>query len=257
VIELGVVSGLQVEPVMVRVSSSDLGPDERMLGPALAALLAGDCADFTGDAPRPIDCRTGSLTIAPQKEPKRLRPPRGQFVAGVTLASLGTTSLLAGYSLLIARGNAGDDWIANPSSLNTQNKWLSLGTGLTVSASVGGGLLVAAMPLILPYKRKTPWWAWLNGALGLAAAAGSIASAITASPKPAQSCSLGGPDPNPCVSRARDTDRAILLGATAAPLLTMPLVYLLRRNDKRLRAEIGPNIRTSRSGASVGLEGVF
>jgi hypothetical protein len=164
---------------------------------------------------------------------------------------------LAGYSLLIVRGRVGDDWLANPSSLETQDKWLSVGTGLTVTASVGGGLLVAAMPLILPYKRKTPWWAWLNGGLGLVAAAGSIVSAVTASPKPPQSCSLGGPDPSPCVNRARDTDRAILLGATAAPLLTMPLVYLFRRSDKRLGAEIRPSIRTSRRGASVGLEGIF
>jgi len=257
VIELGVVSGLQVDPAMVRVPSSELGPDTRILGPAIAALLAGDCADFTGDAPRPIDCRTGSPTIALQQEAKRIVPPRGQFVSGATLASLGTASLLAGYSLLIVRGRVGDDWLANPSSLETQDKWLSVGTGLTVTASVGGGLLVAAMPLILPYKRKTPWWAWLNGGLGLVAAAGSIVSAVTASPKPPQSCSLGGPDPSPCVNRARDTDRAILLGATAAPLLTMPLVYLFRRSDKRLGAEIRPSIRTSRRGASVGLEGIF
>lgn len=257
VIELGVVSGLQVERAMVRVPSSELGPEERTLGPAIAALLAGDCADFTGDAPRSIDCQTGSPTIAPPQESKRIRPPRGQFVSGVTLASLGTASLLAGYSLLIVRGSVGDDWLDNPSNLGTQDKWLSLGTGLTVTASVGGGLLVVAMPLILPYERKTPWWAWLNGGLGLVAAAGSIASAVTASPKPPQSCSLGGPDPSPCVDRARDTDRAILLGATAAPLLTMPLVYLFRRSDKRLGVEIRPSIRTGRRGASVGLEGSF
>ena len=138
-----------------------------------------------------------------------------------------------------------------------QAKWLDLETPVIVTASVGGGLLVAAMPMVLPVHSKTPWWAWLNGGLGVAAAVGSIVSAATAAPKPAESCEFNGQDPTACVNRKRDTDRAILLGATAAPLLTMPLVYLLRRGDKKRKAEVQPRVLVSRQGGTVGVTGSF
>jgi hypothetical protein len=47
-------------------------------------------------------------------------------------------------------------------------------------------------------------------------------------------------DPQGYVDRAERTDGAFLAGVSAAPLLSMPLVYLLRRDDKRGRAELAP-----------------
>jgi hypothetical protein len=132
-----------------------------------------------------------------------------------------------------------------------------MGTGVIATSAIGGGLLVAAMPLALPYKAKTPWWAWVSGGVGVAAAAVSIASAATASAKPPQACTVNGPDPTPCVDRGRDTDRAIILGATAAPLLTMPLVYLLRKSDKKLEASLSPTVVMSRRGGAIGVRGEF
>jgi hypothetical protein len=84
-----------------------------------------------------------------------------------------------------------------------------------------------------------------------------VAVAVTADAKPPQSCSLNGPDPAPCVNRGRQIDRAILLGVTAAPLLTMPLVYLLRKDDKKGQARLAPILSAGRSGALVGLAGGF
>ena len=54
---------------------------------------------------------------------------------------------------------------------------------------------------------------------------------------------------------ARHSDAAFLAGVSAAPLLTMLLVYLLRRDDKRGRAELTPEITVSRSGGFAGTRG--
>ncbi|MBW1755850.1 MAG: PEGA domain-containing protein, partial [Deltaproteobacteria bacterium] len=259
VLRLEVELATQMEPSFVRLPTSSAAPDQNLMNQSVEALLAGRCADFTDGTLREIDCRTGQPIVQTPVESvdaKRVRP-RPLFITGVSLASVGAASLAAGWSLAIVRRSAGDDWIADPNNLSLQAKWLDLETGVIVSASVGGGLLVAAMPMVLPLHSKTPWWAWVNGGFGVAAAVGSIVSVTTASPKPAESCELNGQDPSACVNRTRDTDRAILLGATAAPLLTMPLVYLLRRGDRKPKVEVQPRVLVGRQGGAVGVTGSF
>jgi len=260
---LRVVTMTLVDPILVRIPITAAGPNPSVVAKAVTAVLKGECVDFTESEPVPIDCSTGALTkpvASPvtSKAPRtRRRPPRAQFISGVALASVGTASMVSGYSLVISRRSAGDDWINDPNSIDPQNKWLRLGTGVIATSSAGAGLLVAAMPLVLPYRGKTPWWAWLSGGLGLAATAGAIASVVTADAKPPQSCSISGPDPTPCVDRYRDTDRALVLGMTAAPLLTMPLVYLLRRSNKGLSSDLQPVLVAGRGRGVLGVRGVF
>jgi hypothetical protein len=262
VLELRVVTGTQAEPALVRVAMSTAGPSDDAAVKASAALLAGECWDFTHDEPLQLDCRTGEpLAVAGTglsgEKPERVGPPRGQFISGLTLASAGAASLLAGYGLLITRRAAGDDWLADPGSLDAHDKWLNLGTGLLITGTAGSAMLVTAMPLVLPYKSKTPWWAWLSGGVGVGLVAASIATAVTADPKPAQSCSVNNLNPEPCANRAKQTDLAIMLGVTAAPLLTMPLVYLFRKSEKQLAAELSPSISFHRSGGALGVRGAF
>jgi hypothetical protein len=259
VLELEVELATQTESSIVRLPTSSAGPDQDVMNESVEALLAGRCADFTHVTPREIDCRTGeAIAVTPVEvaDTKRVRP-RPLFITGLSLASVGAASLAAGWSLFLVRRSAGDDWVADSNNLSLQAKWLDLETGVIVTASVGGGLLVAAMPMVLPVHAKAPWWAWLNGGLGVAAAVGSIVSGVTASPKPAASCELNGQDPAACVNWKRDTDRAILLGATAAPLLTMPLVYLLRRSARKPKVEVQPRVLVSRQGGAVGVMGSF
>jgi len=259
VLQLEVELATQTESSIVRLPTSSTGPDQDLMNQSVEALLAGRCADFSDGTPREIDCRSGQAILATPVEvvdTKRVAP-RSLFITGVSLASVGAASLAAGWSLVIVRRSAGADWIADPNNLGLQAKWLDLETPVIVTASFGGGLLVAAMPMVLPVHSKTPWWAWLNGGLGVAAAVGSIVSATTAAPKPAESCEVNGQDPTACVNRKRDTDRAILLGATAAPLLAMPLVYLLRRGDKKRKAEVQPRVLVSRQGGTLGVTGSF
>lgn len=259
VLQLALQLATQAESSFVRLPASLGGPVQELMNESVDVLLAGQCADFTDGHRREIDCQTGqpiASTPAQIVDAKRVRP-RGLFIAGVSIGSVGTASLAAGWSLFIVRRSAGDDWIASPNNLSRQANWLDLGTPVITTASAGGGLLVAAMPMVLPLRAKTPWWAWVNGGLGVAAAVGSIVSATTASPKPQESCEINGQDPTACVNRKRDTDRAILLGATAAPLLTMPLVYLLRRGERKPNVSVQPKVTVGRQGGAVGVTGSF
>ncbi len=259
-LELRLVSGLFDDAAFAKIAATASGPVTAQVADAVATLLAGECRDLTGEEAVTLDCATGEPAEVAAAEPgkdRAQRPPRGQFISGVTLASVGAASLLVGYSFGVARRYAGDDWLADPNSLSAQDKWLQQGTALIATSSAGSAMLVASMPLALPYRPKTPWWAWLSGGAGVALGAASVAIAATADAKPPQSCSLNGPDPGPCVNRGRQIDRAILLGVTAAPLLTMPLVYLLRKDEKKGQTRLAPSLSTGRSGALLGLTGRF
>jgi hypothetical protein len=259
VLELQVVKRTEPKRVLlVRVPTTPTGPTAEVAADAAVAVANDQCKDFTGPKPVPIACLG-----AP---PRPLRPPRGQWISGLTLVSAGGASLLASYGLLIARRDLGNVVVqqvqANPSDLTNQARWLDLRKGIVATATAGGALTVAAMPLLLPYRSKTPWWAWLSGGLGVGAAIGSIVSGATAESAPAgnRKCDnelASVDDAQTCVNRGRSVDRAIVLGATAAPLLTIPLVYLLRRDDKKRGASVTPSLAFGPTGGSLTFRGSF
>jgi hypothetical protein len=244
--------------VQVRIPMDPTGPTTKAATDAAVALAAGECMDFTGPRPRTIAC--------PGEEPRPLKPPRGQWISGLALVSAGGASLVASYALLIWRRDTGDVVIqqvtASPSISVNQEKWLRLGDGIVATAATGGALTVAAMPLVLPYRSKTPWWAWVSGGLGVGLAVGSVVSGATAESAPAGSrkCEdqlVSVDSARACVDRERSVDRAIVLGVTAAPLLTIPLVYLLRRDVKKREASVTPSVRFGPSGGSLNFSGRF
>ncbi len=215
-------------------------------GEARSATRASDSETSSGA----VDRLLGLVPV----EAIATRPPRGQLISGVSLASVGTISLLSSYALYaVSTTRLADQMVALPSTDN-QARWLNTRFGTFYTGSIGAGLLVTAMPLALPYRERTPWWGWLAGGTGLALAATSIALAVTAPPEPNVSRVM---DPQGYVDRARRTDGAFLAGVTAAPLLTMPLVYLLRRDEKRGRAELTPEIVVSRSGGFAAIRGNY
>lgn len=257
-LELRLVTGAQMGRAWTRISKERSGPDASSVQDATVALLSGQCGDFTQGTPVMADCQTGeplAVRVSPADLPRR--PPQGQFISGLALASVGTASLLSGYGLLIARKKAGENWLTDSQSLDAQDKWLHTGTALIATGAAGSGLLVAAMPLVLPYRFRPPWWAWLSGGFGIAAAGASVALGVTAPPKRPEDCAISGPDPAQCVDRHRRTDLAIMLGATAAPLLTIPLVYLFRKGEKKIDPTITATVQAGQEGATVGVRGTF
>jgi hypothetical protein len=268
--ELQVVSGTARRTGRVRIPTTPSGPTAGVASAAAAALANGECKDFTGPKPVAIDCKTARAEAPKATKQKDTpsgwpsdRPPRGQWISGLTLVSAGGASLVVGYGLLIARRGAGDTLIQefDPNDQTNQLKWTNLGNTIPLLGIAGGALTVAAMPLVLPYRSKTPWWAWLSGGLGVVAAVGSIVSGVTAESAPAGSnnCELLQNDTiaQTCVDRGRSINRAIMLGTTAAPLLTMPLVYLFRKDEKKHVSGLTPNLELGRNGGYFSMGGAF
>lgn len=249
---------------IARVSVGSGGPTAPDLAAAARTLTAGECTDFTATEPQELPCgRAEAIEASAAAEPDNRtqgRRPRGQFISGITLASIGIAGLGAGYALLIPRSSAAEDWIVavdgGSEGTAAQQRWFDLRGGIMASASVGSAALITAMPLALPERDKTPWWAWMSGGVGLGLAGFSIAWGVTADASPRVSCSASTLDPavpRACVQHSEQTVLAVLTGLTAAPLITMPLVYLLRPS----RAALEPQVQLGRSGAYLGLRGRF
>jgi hypothetical protein len=242
-----------------RIKGGSGGPTRGDTALAARTLVDGKCMDLATLPPVALPCRAEADAASPPvKHPARM--PRGKFISGTTLFAAGSVSLLGGYVLLGPRARAAEDWVhaldARQSSAAHQQKWINMGIGLVVTSSVGAGLLVASMPLALPKRHKTPWWAWLSGGLGVGLAAFSIAYGVTAESKPGTSCSRLLTDPTAartCVERSERISVAVLTGSTAAPLLTIPLVYLFRPSKSKLT----PEVEVSRSGGYFGVRRSF
>jgi hypothetical protein len=244
-----------------------MGPSRGDIALATRTLLQGECTDFTGPHPAVLPCAKPEVEaeeVGPVEDLASKPRPRGQFIAGLTLIGVGSAALVTGYILLVPRASLAEDWVSTTDGDSSgdpaaQQKWLNMGTGIILSSSVGAASLVAAMPLALPNRAKTPWWAWLSGGLGIgaAAASGYLASTVNDDPKPesCSSASTGATDARACVRRAERTSLAILTGVTAAPLLTIPLVYLIR--PKETNVSVSPNIQVLRAGGFVSFRGQF
>jgi len=249
---------------LARVPVSGGRPSESHLALAARALVERRCVDFTPPEPAALPCASSEAVAADTPAPKDDRPlgrrPRGQFIAGLTLAGVGVAGLATGYALLVPRSNAALDWVsevdAGGQDTSAQQKWFDLRGAIIASGSVGSAALVTAMPLALPERDKTPWWAWVSGGVGLGLAGFSIAWGVTAEAAPSSSCSannLDSAEVRSCVNREKQTSVALLTGLTSAPLITMPLVYLFRPS----RSKLEPQVEVGRSGGYFGLRGRF
>jgi hypothetical protein len=251
---------------LARIPNEPRGPSRGDIALAVRTLLEGGCTDYTGPQPSPLRCRAPAVEPAMEVSADDAwpfhRPPRARYIAGISLAGLGTASLLTGYVLMAPRASAGESWVDELDMSggvgSPPQRWETPGTTVLVAAPVGGAALVAAMPLALPKRARTPWWAWASGAVGIGAvaASGYLASTVNDQGSPEVSCSSSSAtaaDARRCVKRGQRIDFAVLTGVAAAPLLTMPLVYLLRPKRMKLSA----NVRVSRAGGHVSVRGNF
>ncbi|MGB5811810.1 MAG: PEGA domain-containing protein, partial [Polyangiales bacterium] len=223
------------------------------------ALLEGRSVDFTGPHPRadaswrvasPPVAIASSATEATSSKPLDRARPHGQRVAGWSLFALGVASMGATVGLHVHRGTLGDRFIAAPSDLQSAQDWQDARVPVWVLAGTAGATMTAAMPLLLPDRERTPWWGWTLGAAGLGLAAYGIYQGATMT-----DC----PDPfitdatavQACVNRGQDAGRVALSIAGAAPLLTVPLVYLFRP------LRVTPSMTVSEHGAELQLRRTF
>ncbi len=252
-----------VPVALARLSAGAEGPTESDLRSAARTLAERRCIDLSSPEPGSLPCRVGEMAAqvpeATGTSPAERRP-RGQLIAGLTLVGVGVAGLATGYALLLPRRDAALDWVnevdMGGQDTSAQQKWFDLRGAIIATGSVGSAALVAAMPLALPEREKTPWWAWVSGGVGLGLAGFSIAWGVTADADPSTSCSaptLDSVEVRSCANRGAQTSVALLTGLTSAPLITMPLVYLLRPS----RARLEPTVALGRGGGHLAVGGRF
>ena len=251
------------EPASAWLSQRDGTPASEDVRRVVDALLEGRSVDFT--EPHPIartSWRTdsapsievgGATAAVVEAKPERDRGaprPRDQRIAGWSLLGVGAASIGASVGLHLWRGELGDRFTASPGSLGAAQHWNNARIGVWATAAFGGAATSAAMPLILPNQQRTPWWGWTLGAAGLGLTGYAIYEGVTMT---------GCPDPyiadeaavRSCVARGQEAGRLSLALAGAAPLLSIPLVYLFRP----LRVE--PSVSVTRQGALIRVQKVF
>ena len=257
-------SGREAASVWLAARDGLLAPDEVRRG--LDALLEGRSVDFTGPHPmaraswrvegRELEAEAAAATAAvaspsaaeapyPREIPRRGAPrPREHRIAGWSLFSLGAASIGTSVGLHVWRGDLGKRFIDAPASLSAAQQWRDARVGLWVTAAFGGVAASAAMPLLLPHYERPPWWAWTLGAFGLGLTGYAIYEgiALTGCPEPfiADETAVRS-----CVDRGQGAGRLSLGLAGAAPLLTVPLVYLFRP------LRVTPSVSVSRRSAVV------
>jgi hypothetical protein len=250
------------EPASAWVAAGDGPPDAEDVRRAMDALFEGRSVDFAGAHPisRPswrdeleVGATVGAVTTATEEESEResgVPRPRNQRIAGWSLFGVGVASIGASVGLHVWRGELGDRFIESPANLSAARKWNDVRIGVWTTAAFGGAATSAAMPLLLPGYERTPWWGWTLGAVGLGLTGYAIYEGVTMT-----SC----PEPyiadqaavRSCVARGQEAGRLALVLAGAAPLLTIPLVYLFRP----LRAE--PSVSVTGRGAMVRVRKAF
>ena len=239
-----------------------------LLAPAVRALTAGRSIDFSVSplAPmQPWDGPHSRPAVAIQSEAAALAAvardgsndgspgaagewrgslrgsARPHATLGWVLAGVGVAALGAGFGLEARSRNLGDRYaIAFPSDVDftsRQGDWRTSRYPVYGLAALGGAATSLGLGLALPERRGVPWLAWVSAGVGAALLVGGVVVGVQA-----DSCGNIASDSVRCVARAKHVDLSVLLSMTGAPLLSVPLSYLLlpTHSNVTARLDLGP-----------------
>ena len=180
--------------------------------------------DVSQDQLSPARLVTESSTSPPNNEQSDRALPTA---IGVAAGVLGLGSLIASWTFYVARENYRqrawsevDAGVVNGfEGRGTAALWLGIGSS-TFS--------VTAEYLLLPYGRDVPTAAWFVGGAGVVTAAIGLAYSISGSHCGPLEYSPGASVARECLTGTADVLFGPMLLLTSAPLLNVPLTYLLR-----------------------------
>ena len=251
------------EPASAWITVRDGAPESEDVRRAFDALFEGRSVDFTGAHPMArtswqaelvaatsVGAATAGVVEADKERKGGVPRPRNQRIAGWSLFGAGVASIGVSVGLHVWRGELGDQFATMPANIRNAQEWNDIRIGVWTTAAFGGAATSAAMPLLLPDYERTPWWGWTAGAVGLGLTGYAIYEGVTMTscPEPYIANEAAA---RACVSRGQEAGRISLALAGAAPLLTIPLVYLIRP----LRAE--PSVSVTRNAAMVQIRKAF
>jgi hypothetical protein len=237
----------------------DAGGGVGRLDEAVAALLEGRSSDLRAETPVAIAAWQPPSPEAPAPAVHEQRPRdvetfgRGRSsvrVSGIVLGSVGFGALAVAavfHGLRIHYGHEVPADPADPTFLDRQSAWANARQPTLALAGAGSALATAALALAVPGKSRVPWWSYTVGAVGLGLLGYGIYESVTL-----PSCDQTTDALASCRAREEQVDRASLLGAAALPLVTLPLVHLLRGTPA-----LDVEIRTARAGAAIQIGGAF
>jgi hypothetical protein len=146
----------------------------------------------------------------------------GARIAGGVITGVGLVGLGIGWGFfgdLMGRIDAfrSDSPIA-PGFLTRQAAMDDAETAVYATGILAGVVTTVGLPLLLPEESGTPWWSWVIGAVGLGASATGVALLAMDHGCLDQACTRDEP---------MGALGGLLLGH-GVPLLSVPLIYLLR-----------------------------
>jgi hypothetical protein len=167
-------------------------------------------------------------TPIPISRPQLVHHSDWQTPLGATFAVAGAVLWVAGGAIYVARQNYRlRPWLSVDSG--TMSAWETQGAFAFWMTAGGASLLVASEYLLLPESREVPMLAWLSGAAGLGVAAVGIGFSVGGTHCAPQALTPGANIYQACLHGTSDSLFGPMLMLTAAPLLNVPITYLLRK----------------------------
>lgn len=204
--------------------------------PASGGVTLGEAAPIARDDARSVARAVQSLlatapsggatavSVPGQPAPRHADagPSTGVRVAGWITTGTGTAGLVAGWLFWFSLQSHEDDLaIANPAAMGFVDLQKSVDDArlpILVSGLAGGGLATIGLPLLLPATDGVPWWSWIAGAAGAGLAGVGAFELAT------EGDCVG----TTCTRREQTGILGAVLLAHAAPLIALPIVYLVR-----------------------------
>lgn len=196
-----------------------------------------------------VDILRRAIAERAQEPPEETGDDPGPMIAGGVITGLGVVGLGVGWGLFVDLFGAVDAFRGDPPTaagfLDRQAAMDGRETALYLTGLISGAVATAGVPLLLPSEDGTPWWSWVLGVTGLGAIGGGIAALAIE----------GGCVDQGCTRREPLGALGALLLGHGAPLLSVPIVYLIR--DATGSDDVRVEASASTAGARLAIGGTL